>query len=53
MKFYVSPCVDAIKMENGSIETTADLLSISTDNDLVWDWLVQGQDQILIRTRGN
>ena len=48
MKKYASPCAEWIKLGDGTIHTT-DPLSVSTDNDLPWDWITNGQ--ILSRER--
>ena len=39
MKYYIKPCVDWILMHNGDVQTSGgDLLSVSEDNDLIFDW---------------
>lgn len=57
MRYYKQPCIDLIKLHDGDIQTAGtltDLLSVSTDNDLTFDWLVgTGSDtQTLIPLKG-
>lgn len=53
MKYYTKPIVDWIIVPGCDIQT-ADLISTSEDNDLVFDWLTsnQGGTPILIPLKG-
>jgi hypothetical protein len=56
MKYYTKPCIDWILMHNGDVQTSGgDLLSVSEDNDLIFDWTRRtggGSSLELIPTKG-
>ena len=50
---YISPCVESIVLYDGEITTSnvIDFMGLSTDNELPWDWITQGNGSIELKGR--
>lgn len=50
---YISPCVESIVLYDGEIATSnvLDFLNVSTDNEIPWDWVTQGNGEIELKGR--